>query len=276
MARRKRKQTKKRTRKQRRGGAGRLPGIAMPVLLVAAAILIFAVWRWYGNASPPDSGKPKIVFVLDDIGHHRDFESELVALGSDVTYAVLPHLRHSRHFADLSRKTGAEVILHLPLETLDGTIPGPGLITRAMPRDQVIDVLTRNLDSVPRHVGVNNHMGSRGSADVSLMRTILGELENRNLFYLDSQTTPDTAAAVAGRELGIPVLRRDVFLDNVDARGPIRNQVERLANTSMKQGYAVGIGHYRRNTLEVLMEAIPRLKQEGFEITTLAKLAKKR
>ncbi|MDP3921255.1 MAG: divergent polysaccharide deacetylase family protein [Candidatus Omnitrophota bacterium] len=224
----------------------------------------------------PDSGKPKIAFVIDDIGHHRAYEGELRVLNNNVTYAILPHLRYSDHFTRLSRKTGAEVILHLPLETVDGTIPGPGLITRSMQKQQVLEILARNLDSVPRHVGVNNHMGSLGTTSVPLMDTILTELKNRKLFFLDSQTTSDSVAASVGTDLGVPVLSRDIFLDNVDSLSAIQVQIERLAAASAEKGYAVGIGHFRRNTLNAIADAIPRLRQEGFEVTSLSKLAKKK
>jgi len=36
------------------------------------------------------SDKPKIVLVIDDIGHHIQFQKELENLGSNVTYAILP------------------------------------------------------------------------------------------------------------------------------------------------------------------------------------------
>ncbi len=216
--------------------------------------------------------QPKLVFVIDDIGHtpkHRDL---LVKLGDHVTYAILPHLTHSKAYGQLSRKTGAEVILHLPLESAGGTIPGPGLITDRMSTPHMLDMLSRDLQSVPYHVGVNNHMGSGGTADPDVMEPILRDLKRRNLFFLDSFTTADSVATRIGRNVGIPVLKRDVFLDNTDEQGYVRERVRELAALARRKGFAIGIGHHRHNTLQVLHEEIPKLKQEGFEILSLADL----
>ena len=75
--------------------------------------------------------------------------------------------------------------------------------------------------------------------------------------------------AQAQRENLKPVLKRDVFLDNIDAKQPIRDQIRQLKSVARKKGYAIGIGHYRTNTLEVLIQDIPLMEAEGFQIVSL-------
>jgi polysaccharide deacetylase 2 family uncharacterized protein YibQ len=218
------------------------------------------------------SYQPKIVFVVDDIGNHDLFETQLEALGNNVTYAVLPLLPYSRYFGELSRKTHAELILHLPLDTIQDKIPGRGLIVGTMSKQDVLDMLDRDLASVPYHVGVNNHMGSRGTADREKMTIILKELKRRRLFFLDSYTTPESVVSEVGRSVGLPVLTRGVFLDNVDSKPAIREVIRKLKILAREKGSAIGIGHYRKNTLEVLKNDIPKLKNEGFKIISLKDL----
>ncbi len=218
------------------------------------------------------TGQPAITFVLDDIGHTREHEDGLIALGNQVTYAILPFLKHSVHFGNLSKRTGAEVILHLPLQSVGGVIPGQGLITTNMPEEQIRELVSRDLSSVPNHSGVNNHMGSLGTSDRRVMGIILNELKRRNLFFLDSYTTPKTVSLSLSREIGLPVLKRDVFLDNEDSQPAIREQVRELAAVAKEHGYAIGIGHYRYNTFKVLQEEIPKLKKQGFQIVSLSDL----
>lgn len=218
------------------------------------------------------SGRPKIVIVIDDIGYNLDNLLALENLSDQVTYAILPRLPYSKFFGRLSEKTGAEVLLHLPLESINGYWPGPGLITSQLSADQVLTFLRNDLASVPNHVGVNNHMGSKGTADPALMRIILGEVKKEGLFFLDSHTTSKSVAPAVGREVGIPLLVRDVFLDNIDEPQAIRSQIRLLASKARDKGYAIAIGHYRRITLDVLREEIPKLKQQGFELITLSDL----
>ena len=219
---------------------------------------------------------PKIAFVIDDIGNRAEHSTLLRALGDQVTYSILPFVRHSRYFDELSRQTGADVILHLPLESLKGTIPGPGLITTQMSDQAVLELLNRDLASVPHAIGANNHMGSKGTSDPHLMRLILSELKKRNLFFLDSKTSSRSVAAGMSGELGMPVLKRDIFLDNEAQQDAIRNEIREASGIAQKRGYAVAIGHYRYSTLEVLLEEIPRLRREGYQVVGLEDLLRER
>ena len=220
------------------------------------------------------SGKPKVVFVIDDIGNHDYLKNQLRTLGKKVTYAILPLLPYSRYFGEMSRDTQAEVILHLPLDTIQDKIPGRGLIVDTMSKQDVLDMLSRDLDSVPNHVGVNNHMGSRGTANRELMTTILTELKRRNLFFLDSYTTPDSTVNSVGRKIKLPILTRGVFLDNEDSKPAIRSQLKEVRRVAREKGNAIAIGHYRPKTLEVLKEEIPKFENEGFEIISLKQMLK--
>jgi uncharacterized protein len=226
------------------------------------------------KASRSQTSRPKITFVIDDVGNHNRCDAQIKALGNKITYAILPLLPYSRHYGNLSQRTGAEVILHLPLDTMQDKIPGRGLIVDTMSREDIMDMLSRDLDSVPHHVGVNNHMGSRGTANREMMTIIFTELKRRGLFFLDSYTTPESVVASVGREIGLPVLTRGVFLDNEDSKPAIRAQINELRNVARQKGNAIAIGHYRANTLEVLAAEIPRFEKEGFQIITLKEMLK--
>jgi polysaccharide deacetylase 2 family uncharacterized protein YibQ len=218
------------------------------------------------------ASKPKLVFVIDDMGHTLNDRDILRSLGRNVTYAILPHLAYSRFFGLLSAETGAEVILHQPFEAKDGTIPGPGLITDRMSADQSLGVLRHSLENIPNYQGVNNHMGSRGTANPALMTPLLRELKQRHVFFLDSMTSADSVCTSIARQIGLPALKRDVFLDNVDEVQAIRAQVRSMVPIARRKGYAISIGHYRHNTLFVLRDEIQKLKAEGFEIVTIGEL----
>jgi polysaccharide deacetylase 2 family uncharacterized protein YibQ len=215
---------------------------------------------------------PRIAIVIDDMGQTNHDQDLLEALGDSVNYAILPHLPYSAYFANLSLKTKAQVIVHMPLEAKDGRYPGPGVITTQMTPEAALKNLYGNLENVPHHVGMNNHMGSKATASRPLMKTILGALKKRNLFFLDSYTSKDSVAVDVAKSLKLPVLKRDVFLDNVITKDAIRAQIDVLADTAGRKGFAIGICHYHDVTLKVLYEEIPRLKEEGYILVQLSDL----
>ena len=58
-------------------------------------------------------------------------------------------------------------------------------------------MIRADLGSVPYSDGVNNHMGSRATADAALMARVMKVLRERNLFFIDSRTTASSAAVTA-------------------------------------------------------------------------------
>jgi polysaccharide deacetylase 2 family uncharacterized protein YibQ len=73
-------------------------------------------------------------------------------------------------------------------------------------------------------------------------------------------------------ELGVRAADRDVFLDNDSAPDYIRRQFELLLDGAEKRGAAVGIGHFRRNTIAVLREVLPKLPARGIELVRVSEL----
>ena len=77
---------------------------------------------------------------------------------------------------------------------------------------------------VPYRKGVNNHMGSRFTADRDLMRVLLKPVKDRGLFFVDSRTTAKTVALDEARidgddagEVDASLLGR---LDGAEAQAP--------------------------------------------------------
>ena len=206
------------------------------------------------------------------MGNRRRNEKLFRELGPQVTYAILPHVPFSTYFSQLSRETGAQVILHQPMESEIGKNPGPGVIKTKMSEEEILMTLDKNLSEVPEHIGINNHMGSLGSADSHLMKVVLQELQHRGMFFLDSHTTPHFVSRKIAKSMKFPVLMRDVFLDNVDQPSYIHSQMNEVRSLARKKGYAIAIGHDRINTLSVLLEEIPRLEKEGFQVVFLSEL----
>ncbi len=112
------------------------------------------------------------------------------------------------------------------------------------------------------------------------MRLVLGEIKKRRLFFLDSATTANSVAGEVCRDEGVPWIRRDVFLDvtagkdEEETRRLIGERLHRLAEVARERGRAVGIGHDRALTLEVLRDTMPELEKEGIRFVRLSELLK--
>jgi hypothetical protein len=140
--------------------------------------------------------------------------------------------------------------------------PGPGTLLTSMTPDELTHQLEKTLDEVPFIRGVNNHMGSKMTAESSQMYQIFSILKKRNLYFIDSRTTIKTLCKPSARLFQIPFAQRDVFLDHKVEVEFIRKQIKELIRIAQRKGTAVGIGHPHSLTYKVLQEMLPELQKK--------------
>lgn len=216
---------------------------------------------------------PRLYVVLDDAGHDLDDLRQFMPFPGVFTVAILPGLRYSREAAQMVIALGHEAILHQPMEATGGNDPGPGAILVAHSDSRIRQTLTSNLSSMPGVVGVNNHMGSRVTADERVMTTVANTLRRHRLFFLDSRTTHLSVAADTTRAVAVPTLERDVFLDNVREAEAISVQLAQGLSIAREQGHAVMIGHVTSPELaRVLIDRYSELVEAGFVFRPLSDL----
>lgn len=223
------------------------------------------------RATPRPAGG-RIALVIDDLGRRPSDLETIAALGVPVAHAVLPYEPHSAAMAAAAAAAGAEVLLHLPMEALDGEDPGPGALRLGMD-DAALAAATRAaLAAVPEAVGINNHMGSALSADRRAMAVVLGVARERGLFFLDSRTTAATVGFRLARELGVPAAERQVFLDDSLSAADIEAELERLRALALEEGSAIAIGHPHPVTFAQLAAEVPRAQAAGVRFVRLSEL----
>ncbi len=223
---------------------------------------------------PSVASRGLLAIVIDDMGYRSLAESgRFAALPFPINLAFLPAGENTHDLAKHARAGRKTILLHLPMEPENGNEPlEPNTIMTAMGDDEIRGLTRRHLESVPGVVGVNNHMGSRATRDERVMRAVLAEIRDRNLFFLDSYTSPGSIAAATARSLGIPTLERDVFLDNSSDIQTIQRELWAAADKASRSGRAVAIGHDRPETYEALRVTIPAIQRSGVRVCSLWEL----
>ncbi len=220
----------------------------------------------------------QVAIVLDDAGMHLTELERALGVGRPVALAILPGLPNSQELARRAAAAGLEVLVHLPMEPEDvhqaGRL-GPLAVRVEMSEEEISEVVRQALRAVPGAVGLNNHMGSRATRDPRVMRAVLRVVREHGLFFLDSRTTPASSVEQVAREVGVPSLRRAVFLDNDPSPEAVRLQLRRLGEEALRQGSAVGIGHVNRpHTAEVVAEMVAELERTGVRFVPLRDLVR--
>ncbi len=218
----------------------------------------------------------RAAIIIDDLGADEHAAQRLLALPYPLTFSVLPDLPHSAATAEEAYRGGRVVMLHLPMEPEPGApaSPGPGEIKVGMTSPEVTRLITTDLSTVPHVEGVNNHMGSRATADPRLMAVVMKVLAERRLFFVDSRTTAATTALDAARHAGIPAFYRSVFLDDTETVDYSLGQLSEFRRVIEEHGVAIAIGHPHPTTISALAQFLPQLEMDDIELVPASELVR--
>lgn len=228
-----------------------------------------------GEETPADTAESRgtLYIVVDDVGYHTQNLKLFLRLPIPITFAVLPKLPDTSVAVELIDGAGAEYILHQPMEPLGKEDPGPGALTTKMNDKEVREVISENLKDLPNAHGINNHMGSKLTADPKLMDEVLALIGEKKLFFLDSRTTADTVAKEYARAHRVAFAERNVFLDNESTEKYIVEALEEGTRIADERGYAVLIGHvWSKELYEVLEEHHNELREQGYSFDLVTNL----
>ncbi len=218
-----------------------------------------------------EGAEPVIALVVDDFGYfYNNLVREFLTMKIPLTLTVIPGLRHSKRICEAAVNAGKEILCHLPMEPERGGKDGGDipLIRVGMKEGEIKRAVERALGTTPGVVGMNNHMGSRATADGDVMESVLEVCKRRGLFFLDSMTTQRSVVGDTAKRVGVPSLSNDLFIDNEgDDR---RENMRKIISIAKRKGYAVGIMHVKSSTLKDLRWMIGEAERAGVKFVSVS------
>ena len=246
---------------------------APPSSLPGPAIAPLPAWRQHAVAAEPKDGRPRIAVVLDDVGVHVPNGLRAVRLPGPVTMAIMTYAQDAQALAALARANGHELLVHVPMEPEDESWnTGPNALRASLGPAELGRRIEWALGRFDGAVGVNNHMGSRFTADAGAMEVLMEALGARGMLFLDSLTTSRSTGRRTARAAEVPYLARDVFLDNEPDPESVWSRIAEVEALARRNGSAVAVGHPKGATLQVLKEWLPTLAERGFVLVPLSAL----
>lgn len=246
----------------------------LSLVVIIEGLFIFILARPKRILPPPQAIKGKIAIVLDDWGYNLNNLYILDRIKYPLTASVLPHLNYSVQVAEELHHRGLEIILHLPMEPREKYRLEKNTILTSMNEAAISKIINSDLKDIPYVKGLSNHMGSRATQDLKTMEIVFKELKQRRLYFLDSLVSSKSVGFALAGKMHLGFARRGVFLDNTEEAGYIRGQIYKLKMQASMRGSAIGIGHDKKVTLEVLAEVMPQLEKEGYVFVFVSELVR--
>ena len=197
----------------------------------------------------PAGSRAKLAIIIDDVGTDEQAQ-KLIALPVRVTPSIFPPEYQRKDTRSLAR--GFEhYAIHLPMEASSAKNNSATLRTSDS-YEKLNGVIAKLRADFPNAKFINNHTGSKFTADERAMQNLLRAMNEHGFLFIDSRTSPATKAKAAMNGLGMRYVHRDVFLDNQNSVAAVRKKLREAVMLAKKQGYAIAIGHPKSSTLRAL------------------------
>jgi polysaccharide deacetylase 2 family uncharacterized protein YibQ len=118
-------------------------------------------------------------------------------------------------------------------------------------------------------------MGSLAVENEEIVRAIVEVAKERNLYIIDSGTSSNSKFPEIAQKLNVPILKRDVFLDNIASFSGVQKNMLRLAKITEIKGQGIAIGHVGINgrvcSLGIL-QSLEEFKKRNIKIVPVSEL----
>lgn len=219
------------------------------------------------KASPPPykrterfSGtEPKLAIIIDDVSYARDVKM-IRSTGLPLVMSFLPPSSRHPKSAELARAE-RRYMVHLPLEAVDFNDEEPNTLRTSSSEEEIAKRVSALKQLYPDVRYMNNHTGSKFTADEASMERLIRVLKKEGIAFVDSRTTPATKASAVSEKYGLNYMGRDVFLDHRDGIENVKKQIEEAVAKAKRHGTAIAIGHPRPDTIQALIESRELLEE---------------
>lgn len=198
-------------------------------------------------------GRAKLVIVIDDVATF-EHASMIKSLGLKITPSIFPATKTHPDTPNIAR-TFEFYMIHLPMQAKHFDSPEIGTLTINESFESMHEKIKKIRKDFPRAKYTNNHTGSRFTSDFDAMDKAYRALIEQGFVFVDSKTIAQTAVARAAKKHNQPYISRDIFLDDDPSASAVRRELAAAVNLAKKRGYAIAIGHPKKNTISVIKES---------------------
>ena len=208
----------------------------------------FAVVPFTPNSSV--KGRAKLVLIIDDVATF-EHASMVKSIGLKITPSIFPATKTHPDTPNIAR-TFEFYMIHLPMQAKHFDSPEIGTLTVNESFESMLEKIKKIRKDFPRAKYTNNHTGSRFTSDYDAMDKAYRALIEQGFIFVDSKTIAQTAVARAAKKYNQPYISRDIFLDDDPSAAAVRRELVAAVNLAKKKGYAIAIGHPKKNTIAVI------------------------
>ncbi len=203
--------------------------------------------------------KPKLAIIIDDVAFGYQVRA-IQNLHMPINISFFPANKRHPNTPRYAKRL-RHYMIHLPMEAVHYPRPEPNTLLTTSSDAFLERIIAKIRRDFPRAHFINNHTGSKFTADYDAMLRLVPILQKYRFHFVDSRTTADSKVKEALALYGEPYIHRDIFLDNKQDVEYIKKQLAKAIRIAKRKGFAIAIGHPHPITLKALAESKGVLKQ---------------
>ncbi|MBM09061.1 MAG: hypothetical protein CMF69_05720, partial [Magnetovibrio sp.] len=235
-------------------------------------------WEIYARPLTGNEKGRRIAIMVFDLGLSRAATMAAIRkLPPEVSLVFEPYANNLKDWLLRSRMAGHEVFVSLPMESNQFPIkdPGPLALTTSVQASENLRRLHTVLSSFGGYVGVVSTMGSKFSTADAQLKPILLEIKNRGLMYVDAASISTSSAPTIAAEIGLPVVKSKIILDNPPSSENIQKRLTQLERAASKNAAAIAVVRPFPVSIVELQSWIKTLNEKNLALVPVSALVKK-
>ncbi|EHD2941168.1 TPA: divergent polysaccharide deacetylase family protein [Campylobacter coli] len=210
----------------------------------------------------------RLAIIIDDMANISQVKA-LQALNLKVNPSFFPSDKNHIDTPKLALKFDFYMV-HLPLAAINYAKPELDTLNPNDTQERIFKKIKQIKKDFKDLKFINNHTGSLFTSNEEAMKKLYKAFEKEGLIFVDSKTIASSKAPKVAKALGQIYIQRDVFLDNQDDVAYIKKQLMDAVKLAKKKGFAIAIGHPRKNTFKALEQSKDLL--ESVELVYLSEI----
>jgi len=194
-----------------------------------------------------------LAIIIDDVSI-KSHVNAIKGLDLPITMSFLPPSKSRPDSHTLAAKEDFYMV-HLPMEAQNFKSEEPFTLKTGDSQEKISQRITELKKLFPRVGYINNHTGSKFTADESAMNKLMFSLKNQNIAFIDSRTTAESKVQKVATKYGMSYVGRDIFLDHQMDKPYIKSQIKKAIEVAKSHGSAIAIGHPHVNTILAINES---------------------
>lgn len=208
---------------------------------------------------------PKLAIIIDDVASYEHI-NEIKKINLKLTPSLMPASKDFPNTPKIAKNLEFYMI-HLPLEALNYNSNSIKTLKVNDSFEEISKEIYKIRKDFPNAKFINNHTGSKFTSNKKAVQKLVDVLDEYGFIFVDSKTISNSKVEEVLKSKNQKYIFRDVFLDNTQNLKDIENELKKAVKISKKRGFAIAIGHPKKQTLKVLNNSGDILK--GVEVVYL-------